>query len=291
MYKIRSIPPILRNIIYLNVVVSFAAGTLCAGFAKMIGWEPLFVLLFGGFAFFGTLAVYNGQRLFKVSDVKTPWLNWVEARNGEIRWLTIIASVLSLGFSVAIFFGRPFVKDFGSDFLRIATWMSPAVMVSFLYIFRLKGKNLRDIPHLKIHLIAFSWVFILILFPFLMRFYVGLDFIRPFIALIIGHYFYVVAVTIPFDIRDLKYDKDNQKTIPQRVGVNGAKLIAVGLLLVSAVFLTGLTPIRIDNYWFYGAIFTQVLLVLGMNTERSDFYCAGWIDGAIALLGLAYFMN
>lgn len=249
----------------------------------MIGWDTWSVFLFGGFAFFGTMAVYNGQRLFKVSDVKTPWLNWVQDRTSSIRIITIVASALSLAISLIIVYNR--------DFLRIAFWMSPAVLVSFLYIFRLKGKNLRDIPNLKIHLIAFSWVFILILFPFLVRFYVTVDFVKPFIALILGHYAYVVAVTIPFDIRDLKYDKEDQKTIPQRMGVNGSKLIAIGLLLVSAVFLAGLTPIRIDNYWFHAAILVQIGLVLGMNTERSDFYCAGWIDGAIALLGLAYFMN
>ena len=249
----------------------------------MIGWAPIHVLLFGGFAFFGTMAVYNGQRLFKVSDVKTPWLNWVQERTTSIRTLTIVASIASLSLALILVYNR--------DFARIAIWMSPAVLVSFLYIFRLKGKNLRDIPNLKIHLIAFSWVFILILFPFLVRFEVTLDFIRPFVALIIGHYFYVIAVTIPFDIRDLKYDKENQRTIPQRAGVNGSKLLSIGLLLVSAIFLTGLTPIRIDNYWFHGAILVQILLVLGMNTKRSDFYCAGWIDGSIALLGLAYFMN
>ncbi|XOV66188.1 MAG: hypothetical protein ACFHU9_11175 [Fluviicola sp.] len=251
----------------------------------MIGWNFLYVFLFGAFAFFGTLAVYNGQRLFKVSEVKTPWLTWVQERSSNIRMLTIIASALSLAISLIIIFSR------GGDFLRIGIWMSPAILISFLYIFRLKGKNLRDIPNLKIHLIAFSWVFVLILFPFLVRFYVTEDFIRPFIALILGHYFYVVAVTIPFDIRDLKYDKEKQKTIPQRAGVNGAKMIAIGLLLVSAIFLTGLTPIRVDNYWFYAAILVQIILVLAMNTKRSDIYCAGWVDGAIALLGLAYFMN
>ncbi len=249
----------------------------------MIGWAPVYVLLFGGFAFFGTMAVYNGQRLFKVSDIKTPWLDWVAERTHYIRILTIVASVISLVLSIIIVYRY--------DFLRVAIWMSPAVVVSFLYIFRMKGKNLRDVPNLKIHLIAFSWVFILILFPFLTRFYVSVDFVRPFIALILGHYFYVVAVAIPFDIRDLKYDNENQKTIPQRMGVHGSKLISVALLLVSATFLVGLTPIRIDNYWFYAAIVVQIVLVLGMNTKRSDFYCAGWIDGAIALLGLAYFMN
>lgn len=175
--------------------------------------------------------------------------------------------------------------------MRIAVWMSPAVAISFLYIFRLKGRNLRDVPNLKIHLIAFAWVSILILFPFLTRFYVTESFIRSFIALIIGHYFYVLAVTIPFDIRDLKYDEKNQKTIPQRIGVHGSKLLSIVLLLLGSIFLVGLTPIRSDNYMFYLAIAVQIGLVLGMSTKRSDLYCAGWVDGAIALLGLAYFMN
>lgn len=249
----------------------------------MIGWPVLEVCLFGAFAFFGTLAVYNGQRLFKVSDVKTPWLTWVQERAPFIRLLTIISSVLSL--AIAIFL------VYKIDVIRIAIWMSPAVIISFLYIFRLKGRNLRDVPNLKIHLIAFAWVSILILFPFISRFYIPVTFIKPTIALILGHYAYVVAVTIPFDIRDLKYDKKEQKTIPQRAGEHGAKLIAIGLLLFSIVFLVGLTPIRIDNFWFYGALFVQILLILGMNKNRSDFYCAGWIDGAIALMGLAYFMN
>lgn len=249
----------------------------------MIGWSNEDVFLFGLYSFFGTLAVYNGQRLFKVSEVKTPWLQWVQAHSASIRMLTIVASVLSLAFSLMIVYRI--------DIIRIALWMSPAVVISFLYIFRLKGRNLRDVPNLKIHLIAFSWVSILILFPFLTRYYVTDAFMRPFIALIIGHYFYVLAVTIPFDIRDLKYDGESQKTIPQRLGVHGSKLLSIALLLISAIFLTGLTPIRSDNYFFYLAIAVQIGLVLGMNTRRSDLYCAGWIDGAIALLGLAYFMN
>lgn len=279
----RSIQSFLRYIIYLNIVVSVAAGTLCAGFAKMIGWDSGNVILFGLFAFSATLAVYNGQRLFKVSDFNTPWLDWVRSRTRAIRVLTLAASAVSLGVSIVLVYNR--------DIVYVGLWMTPAVIISFLYVFRMKGKNLRDIPNLKIHLIAFSWVSILILFPFLTRFYVPAAFVRPFIALIFGHYCYVLAVTIPFDIRDLKYDKKEKKTIPQRMGVHGSKLLSIGLLLIAAIFLTGLTPIRSDNYWFYGAILMQILLVLGMHTKRSDFYCAGWIDGSIALLGLAYFLN
>jgi hypothetical protein len=267
----------------LNIVVSVAAGVLSAGFAKMIGCTALEVLLFGVFSFLATLAVYNGQRLFKSSEIETPWLIWVGERKQHIQRVTVVASILAFALSIALIYER--------DFIYIAAWMAPAALISFLYVFRIGGKNLRDVPYLKIHLIAFAWVSVLILFPFFTRFYLTEDFLRPFMALVMGHYMYIVAVAVPFDIRDLKYDRASQKTIPQVLGVHGSKLLSVGLLIASAIFLSILTPIRSDNVFFYLAIGVQIVLVLFMHPARSDAYCAGWIDGAISLLGIAYFLN
>ncbi len=249
----------------------------------MIGWDNQHTLLFGLFSFFGTLAVYNGQRLFKVSEVETPWLSWVRKNLANIYILTIVSSAISLFLGLVLIYNK--------DFWYIAAWMTPAVIISFLYVFRLKGKNLRDIPHLKIHLIAFSWVCILILFPYLCGYYVDTAYWKPFAALIIAHYAYVIAVTIPFDIRDLKYDQSSQKTLPQVIGVWSSKALSLLLLIATGVLMIYWVPIRIDNYWFYLALLVQAALVVAMHPKRSDLYCAGWIDGSIALLGLAYFMN
>lgn len=270
----------LKNIVYLNIVVALSAGILSAGFSYEIGWNENY-WLFGLFAFFATLAVYNGQRLFKVSQVTTPWLVWVQKHFNGIVLLTAISSVISL------ILGLILVAY--ADLVRIAIWMAPAVVISFLYVFRIQGKNLRDIPHLKIHLIAFSWVCILLLFPMITHF-VNLNHPSVF-GVIISSYLYVLAVTIPFDIRDLKYDSDSQKTIPQVLGEFWSKVLAIALLSISAIILVVLTPISASNLWFYLAYGVQLVLVLMMHKDRSDLYCAGWIDGAIGLLGLMYFMN
>lgn len=264
-------------------MVSLSAGVLSAGFADLIGWDNSHVFLFGLFSFFGTMAVYNGQRLFKVSEIETPWLSWVRENITGIYILTIVSS------AIALFLGLVIIYD--KDFWYIALWMTPAVIISFLYVFRMKGKNLRDIPHLKIHLIAFSWICILILFPYFCGYYVTLHHWKPFVAMIVAHYAYVFAVTIPFDIRDLKYDRSSQKTVPQVIGVWSSKALSVLLLIATGILMIYWIPIRIDNYWFYGALLVQAALILGMHPKRSDLYCAGWIDGAIALLGIAYFMN
>lgn len=45
----------------------------------------------------------------------------------------------------------------------------------------------------------------------------------------IGLYVYFIAITIPFDIRDLAYDLDEQATFPQVLGVKNALLLAKGV--------------------------------------------------------------
>ena len=124
---------LLRYIVYLNIIVSMAAGVLSAGFADMIGFERKESVVYGLFSFFATLAVYNGQRLFKVSEISTPWLQWVQENTKAIRFLTLFASIM------ALFLGGWLIHE--RDFWYIALWMFPSVLVSFLYVFRVKEKT------------------------------------------------------------------------------------------------------------------------------------------------------
>lgn len=103
-----------------------------------------------------------------------------------------------------------------------------------------------------------------------------------------AHYAYVLAVTIPFDIRDLKYDLKGQGTIPQLIGVSASKMLAIALLLSSMFIISSLFPILLMQPMFYLAFVLQMGLIVLMSESRSDLYCAGWIDGSIAILGLAY---
>ena len=144
---------------------------------------------------------------------------------------------------------------------------------------------MREIPHLKIHLISISWVAVLITFPM-----VNEEWFTDILNYSIAHYLYVLAVTIPFDIRDLKYDFKEHRTIPQVLGVKASKALSLALL-VSFVAIMGYTNCDLLFNWsFYGAVLAQVALVLFMTENRSDLYCAGLIDGSIALLGLSYFL-
>lgn len=159
-------------------------------------------------------------------------------------------------------------------------------VVSFFYVVRIKGINLREIPYMKIHFIAFTWASVLILFPILNE----TGWSESVIWQAIAHYFFVVALAIPFDIRDVKFDAASQKTIPQVLGIPLAKIISMVFLMTFLVIMVLIKSSISNNYALYFAVLVQLMLILFMNERRGDLYCAGAIDGSIGLIGLSYFL-
>jgi hypothetical protein len=196
-------------------------------------------------------------------------------KNEQWIYLLVISSGLA---AMSCFF------FLGSIRLGSGLILGVSTLVSLFYVLRIKGRNLREVPFIKIHLIAISWSLILIIFPMLNE---GIA--NGIIWNGIAFYFYVLGVTIPFDIRDLKYDLPNQMTIPQLTGVIGAKIIALFTIVLFSLMVLYIDQRLWWNPVFYAAILVQIALVIFMNERRSDLYCAGWIDGAIALLGFSYF--
>lgn len=256
-----------------------STGMLSAGFAhycKIDSW-----LYYGLFSFFSTMAVYNGQRLFKAKSLEqTPWLAWVDKHKRSLLSLSIFCAFCA----GVVFFQLPKIQPITFGVLGVSGF------ISTFYVLKVKGTNMRQIPHLKIHLISLSWVGVIIAFPLINEF--GLTEIKGnLITISIAHYFYVLAVTIPFDIRDLKYDTKEQRTIPQVIGVLPSKVLSVVLLVIFATIMIYSFDFElIKNPIFILSVLFQIGLVIFMSEKRSDIYCAGLIDGAIALLGLSYFM-
>ncbi len=263
----------LTYLIYTNLVVAFSAGFLSAGFCYQQEIENW--VLYGLFSFFSTLAVYNGQRIFKAKENKeTEWLTWVKIHHKILIAFVFICSLFSTG--LFFFLDQNITTIY---FLFILTGC-----ISILYVVRIKGRNMRELPFIKIHLIALSWVIVLILFPLLNESIVSFRQEYTF-----AFYCYVLAVTIPFDIRDIKYDSPSQKTIPQIMGIKFAKILSVLLLIVFFFIITSIEPSLRINILFVISIIIQLFLLLLMNEKRGDFYCAGLIDGTIGLMGLSLF--
>lgn len=252
-------------------MVSFSAGVLT--FGNCLFFELPNAIWYGVFSFCSTWLVYNIQRMYKANkNESNDWLDWV---NWNFRTLIQIAFFMFVGCVVSY-------VQFGGMNLFSSLLLGVSSIISFFYVVKIGKISLREIPFLKIHWVAQSWVIILILFPWLN------ENVWPAFGWIflLAMYLYIFAVTIPFDIRDITYDRKNQKTLPIILGVRNSKILSL-LLLVSSWILLTLNFGEIQSEYLFLAMLIQVTLVLNSKEQRTDFYYAGWIDGAITLLGLA----
>jgi len=234
-------------------------------------------LLYGVVAFLGTFCVYNFQRLVKSKQRTHPSAQnqWVEENLIGV-YLSIALSFVGLMYVLwQLVIWTPIIIVIGAF----------AFFVCVFYIIRIRGRNLRELPFLKIHLISSIWVITISIFPLLNEQNFEMN------NWIFGsvHYAYFLAVCIPFDIRDLRNDSSEQKTIPQILGLQSAKMIAMLLLVCFIVIsMTFRQELATKNFFLIAVIF-QLLLVYFTNKQSSDFYFGILIDGAILLLGLSYF--
>lgn len=233
--------------------------------------------MYGMFVFLSTIVVYNAQRMFKLKEhPKTDWMLWLRK---HYKAMVITLVILGTG---ALYF----LYDLLSFNAETMGLLGVVAFFSAFYIVRVAGKNLRTIPYIKIHVISITWSLVIIVFPLLNE---SLN--AHVFGFGLAHYYFVLAVTIPFDIRDLKYDDSSYRTIPQVFGVKGAKLISILSLIIFSGIMINIQHDLKGNGLFWLTQLIIVILVLGMDRKRGDFYCAGIIDGAIALLGISYWLN
>lgn len=200
---------------------------------------------------------------------------WVQRHEKSLYLATFASGLLTI--SCLLLIGKISV---GSVLLLIGSGV-----ISLFYVIPIRGVSMRDVPYIKIYLIAFTWAIVVFLFPALNEGVFSWNvLLQAFV-----HTLFIVSVAIPFDIRDMKYDTASHKTIPQLIGVKAAKVFSYLLLFLFAGLMLLLTPQLAKNPLFYGAIGLNFVLLLLMNEKRGDLYCAGAIDGAIGLVGLSYF--
>jgi 4-hydroxybenzoate polyprenyltransferase len=233
---------------------------------------------YAGFVFSSTFLVYNLQRvlfsLFSIETYASPHLKWIHTH--KISTFCLMAlSLLCTSFL--------FIEIYAGSALSLII-LSISTILSLLYVYQSKSSRLRDIPHLKIHLIAIIWVTAVGIFPLINE---GVEDLNNWFF-VVAHYLYIVAITIPFDIRDLKYDHRKLRTFPQLIGVKNSKILSVALLLVFAGLALFFKETLQTNSIFLLALFLTFFLLMGIHEKRHSFYCSGWIESSIILVGWSY---
>ena len=138
----------------------------------------------------------------------------------------------------------------------------------------------RNIPYLKIFLIAYVWASATVIFPMLHE---ELIIKAPkIIALFFERFFFTLAITIPFDIRDK--DNDNKvglNTLVSLLNPVKSKILSI-FLLCFCLFL--IHYFHSEYLFHFGAIYIlTAFLVIGSTSRRSEWYFTGYIDGLFIL--------
>ena len=186
-----------------------------------------------------------------------------------------LVSILSLG--LAFYFLM--------QLSRISFWVIlPVSAISLLYIQSMsEGKNLREVPLLKIFLIALVWTLSIVILPLLNCSILD----QNSIIILIGFFLFMMAQIIPFDIRDINNDRlDDLKTIPILLEEKKSKWIAIGILFISSILmmiaLNSMGQATALISFLLSSIYLTICL-LRVNNKQADYFYSFFTESSLIL--------
>jgi len=257
--------------IFSNVHVSLAGFCLVKITMMKFGIKHSFSPIFVAFSI---VVSYNFIRYYELKINKTGWTSWHMEWFVQNMRLLVLLSILSV---VGLFF-----IVFFSDFNKLSLLMlSPFLFMTFFYAIPLmkigeRTISFRSFPFVKIFAIAISWAAVSVFFPLYEGTYeftndVYIEFVQRFLIL--------VAITIPFDIRDIVVDPKLLKTLPQVIGIQGAKKL--GTLLLFFVVSLELLKNDYSNNDLYVLMLVCAItgfFLWGSTSNRSRYYASFWVE-------------
>ncbi len=160
-------------------------------------------------------------------------------------------------------------------------------LISTLYNVPEKSKGiihfpLRSIPVLKVFLIAYVWSAMASFLPVILS-HQPL-FTSHNLFLFIAHFLFIMAITLPFDIRDFRVDNKKQLiTFPQLIGIFPTKMFALACL----VGFTFLIHVLLKGWYMSFFSLITAILILNASTKKQDYYFTFYLDGTIILYFIA----
>jgi 4-hydroxybenzoate polyprenyltransferase len=171
----------------------------------------------------------------------------------------------------------------GMDIKKIVFYYACGASLYVIPFF--KGKRIRDIYFIKNVWIAGIWACMVVALP---AFALGRDWWATDTVLMLEKFFFVFALTIPFDIRDMSIDTQSGiKTIPLSMGVEKAKRVAYIALCWS--FLMAFVLFYFQNYSLETVLKMGISLLFTaffikkMTTNQDDYFYYLGIDGLMIL--------
>jgi len=266
--------------IYSNIFISFCASAATYQTYLIRGevdWNYLALV------FCSTFVFYNGQRIFLSK-------NYTEENSSERhKWILKNKKLLIVLCAFACLASIPLIITW--NFKMILMFGVFSVVSSFYFLPKI---NLRAIPGVKAVYIALLWTFSTVFFPLLMQqeeiISIGYYFHLPGFFSLLQRFFFILALSVAFNIRDISIDKKKGvKTLPVLFGETKTKILCVVLIMI----FFGMIPpsFVIGKALFYSAIITGVVILFA-SEKRREYYYSFLMDGMIVLqAALVFFFS
>jgi len=224
------------------------------------------------FVFFGTVTGYNFVKYAKVAGLHHHSLT------DMLKTIQIFSLICFLLLLVCLFQ------------LSYKTLLTTAIFGIFTFFYAvplMNHKNLRNFGGLKIFVVALVWAGVTVIVPLVsakleIEANAWFSFVQRFLL--------VIALTLPFEIRDLKYDIQRLQTLPQQLGL--VKVKGFGLLLLAIVII--LEGFKNNLHWEGLLSLCLVCVLIGFSlvvskTKQPKYLASFWVEGIpILWMGLWY---
>lgn len=247
---------------YINSSMHVALAVVALLAISVLEYDLVIPKQLWAFVFLGALTGYNFVKYAKVARLHhrslTNSLKTIQVFSGIcFVLLAFIAFKLSIstllvtvGFGLATFFyAVPFVRY----------------------------KSLRNFSSLKIFVVAFVWAGVTVIVPMMAsETAISEDVLLTFFQRIL----IVIALILPFEIRDVPYDSLNLKTLPQQLGVRNTKLLGLAVLLFCLVF--EFFKHRSEVAYIISLLgFCVILgwLLINSKVHQNRYFASFWVEG------------
>lgn len=257
--------PVLKKIFnfYINSSIHVGIEVCCFVLITYLQFDIAYEWNFLAFVFFGTITGYNFIK----------YAGMAKLHHKSLEENLKIIQIFSFFCFLALVYFTFFLS------LETLLWIVFFGIFTVFYavpIFPNK-KNLRSFKGIKIFVIAFVVAGLTIIVPLVHHQLLSSDNVW---WIMLQRIAFIIAVVIPFEIRDLNFDNAELGTIPQEIGAKNAKLLGLFLLLL---FL-GIEFVKVgaSEAELVSALITSLVsagFIVFSTSSQSKYYASFWVEG------------
>lgn len=253
---------------YSNIFIAIAAASQTALYISLHNNDLSPALL--AFLFFSSIIVYHFA-------VGYPFKTKTMTANSRVNWLTNNEKLVHVLMLTSIIACIILITQLDHQ-LEIMLVGAFALLYNFRFK-KLKFYGFRSMPLVKIICIALVWVLVCNVYPLLIYDY---EFNQTELIRFVLKFLWIIALTIPFDIRDLYTDRENNlMTIPSLIGNKRAYQLCYflfGITSLGAMLYFGLTT---ESLTIAISSLIAIFLVYKNRNSDNDFDYLIKLDGLL----------